>query len=210
MKSKILKKSIIVALLATFCVAPFAPGSQKALAVSAPTGRPTYYEVPNEFRLVAYGTPPTVDVKEAEGVGQYVGFHDYNNQQNWQTMKDCGFEFTQAIYYEDSEEDYIRSLQNADAVNAANPEAEPIKVLISNYDFMNPNSLAAITREGGTYAEAMKRIRDREAAIKERYDSFKEYDSFAGIFGADEPSAHMFEAIAAAQDWFEWNYRYVF
>ncbi|MBQ8428257.1 MAG: hypothetical protein IJX18_03280, partial [Clostridia bacterium] len=194
MKRKILKKSIIVALLATFCVAPFAPTSQKVLAASAPEGRPTYYEVPNEFRLVAYGTPPTVDVKDEEGVGQWVGFHDYNNVENWQTMKDCGFEYTQAIYYEDADEDYIRSLENADKVNAANPEAQPIKVLISNYDYMNPNSLASITREGGTYAEAMAKIREREDAIKARYDVFASYDSFAGIFGADEPSAHMFEA----------------
>ncbi len=219
MKKKIVKNSIIIALLATFCVAPFASCNQSASlsvgagltnaesqSTSGPTSAPKYYQMPNEFRLVAYGTPPTTIVGEEGGSWESEDPYEYNTQENWQIMRDAGFEWAQPIYYETNDEEYIVSLRNADAINKANPDDEPIKVLITNYDYRNPNSLAAITRAGGTYDEAMATIKSRETEIKARYDAFAQYDSFGGIFGADEPSAHMYEAIAAAQDWFEWNY----
>lgn len=219
MKKKILKKSIIIALLASFCIAPFASCNDDSASLSVGTGlnnteqtsdpvtAPKYYTMPEEFRLVAYGTPPTTTVSEQDtGAGKWAGDYDENNAENWRTMKDCGFDWAQPIYYEDEDADYILSLSNADAINKANPDEKPIKVLITNYDYRQPTSLAAVTRMKGTYAEAMEAILAMEDKLKERYDAFAAYDSFGGIFGADEPSADMFPSIAAAQDWFEWNY----
>jgi|GEM_PF-1192575 len=223
MKKKILKNSIIMALLASFCVAPFAScapsntGMSVGAGLSATTGDanqvkvPKYYEVPNDFRLVAYGTPTNTLVTESfeAGIWAKPDPYIYNTQENWQILKDCGFTYAQPSFYEAPDgyrSNEIVSFENADAVNAANPDQEPLKVLLGSYDYTNYNSLGAIIKDGGTYAEAMARIEDRADGIKARYDSFAAYDSFAGIFATDEPSAHMFEAIAAAQDWFEWNY----
>ena len=195
MKKKILKKSIIVALLASLCVAPFAScanGNGATLSVGAGLSTtnsstdpaikaPKYYEMPNDFRLVAYGTPPSVYVEKDDETGKWGGRqYEYNTQENWQILRDCGFTYAQPIYYETEESQRLLTFQNAEAVNQANPDKEPIKVLLSNYD-NDDFSLAEIIKIGGTYAETMARIREKEEGLKNRYDSYIASFTIAGI-----------------------------
>ena len=158
--------------------------------------RPSYYEVPEEFRWVAYSTPPNANV----GVENtpYEGNPDYNTVANWQTLAACGFNYAQPIHYDVTDEDKIKTLQNAEEVG--------VKIIFPSTDNVNPDSLGYISSQGGTYQEAYNRILANEGKIKARYEKFMQYESFAGIFGCDEPNATKFEAIAAAQDWFEDNY----
>ncbi|MBE7084516.1 MAG: hypothetical protein E7368_00490 [Clostridiales bacterium] len=162
-----------------------------------PFGR-DYYEVPKEFRWVAYSTPPN----EAVGSDKYENNPDYNftdgDNPHWQLMKDCGFNYAQPIHYDYDDVMTEKSLANAEKVG--------VKVLITSSDRQNPDSLGYISDQGGTYQEAKNKILANETAIKAHYDKFVKYESFAGIFGCDEPSADKFAAIAAAQDWWEINY----
>ena len=163
-----------------------------------PFGR-DYYEIANEFRWVAYSTPPNADV----GSDKYEGNEDYNEvtdgiNKNWQTLADCGFNYAQPIHYDYDDEMTEKSLANAEKVG--------VKVLITSSDRQNPDSLGYISDQGGTYQEAKNKILANETAIRKHYDKFVKYESFAGIFGCDEPSADKFSAIAAAQDWWEVNY----
>lgn len=158
--------------------------------------RPTYYKPPEEFRWVAYSTPPNANVG-TEGT-PYEGNPDYNTVEHWQTLADCGFNYATSIHYDVTDEDKEKTLANAEAVG--------VKLLFPSTDKTNPDSLGYISDQGGTYQEAYNRIKANEGAIKERYKKFMKYESFAGIFGCDEPDATKFEAIAAAQDWFEDNY----
>ena len=164
-----------------------------------PTKAPTYYEVPNEFRFVAYSTPPKANV----GMASYIGNDDYNTVDNWITMEECGFNYTHPIYYEESDEDYERCFANA--------ERSGMKVFLPSSDYsVNPIGLAGVikssSKKGWTYQDAWNKIIAMENDIKARYDKFTKYDSFAGIYASDEPNATQYPAIAAAQDWFEINY----
>ena len=158
--------------------------------------RPNYYEPPHEFRWVAYSTPPNANVG-SQGTA-YEGNPDYNTVEHWQTLADCGFNYATPIHYDITEEEKEKTLANAEAVG--------VKILFPSTDKTNPDSLGYISDQGGTYQEAYNRILANEGKIKARYAKFMKYESFAGIFGCDEPDATKFEAIAAAQDWFEDNY----
>lgn len=158
--------------------------------------KPEYYKPPHEFRWVAYSTPPNANVG-TEGTN-YEGNPDYNTVAHWQTMADCGFNYATPIHYDITDEDKEKTLANAEAVG--------LKVLFPSTDKTDPDSLGYISDQGGSYQEAYNRIKANENAIKARYEKFMKYESFAGIFGCDEPDATKFEAIAAAQDWFEDNY----
>ncbi len=158
--------------------------------------RPTYYAPPHEFRWVAYSTPPNANVGAEDT--DYEGNPDYNTVEHWQTLADCGFNYATPIHYDITDEDKEKTLANAEAVG--------VKLLFPSTDKINPDSLGYISDQGGTYQEAYNRILANEGKIKERYEKFMKYDSFAGIFGCDEPDATKFAAIAAAQDWFEDNY----
>ncbi|MBE5744927.1 MAG: hypothetical protein E7355_02190 [Clostridiales bacterium] len=213
---KVLKKSLSLLLCSLFMVAPLAAcgdsadkGKDKdALQVGGGNvndatdvegneiTRPSYFQIPDEFRWVAYSTPPN------EGVGMentpYFDNPDYNTEANWQTMAECGFGYAQPIHYDITDEDKQTSLANA--------EKAGVKILLGNTDNQDSDSLGYLSSQGGTYQEARNKILNNQENIKAHYAKFTSYDSFAGIFGCDEPDATKFPAIAAAQDWFEDNY----
>ena len=214
---KLLKKSLSILLCSLFLVAPLAACGESAnnnsnnddtLQMGGGSSndatdvggneisRPSYYEVPDEFRWVAYSTPPNANVGMEDT--PYYGNPNYNTEENWQTLADCGFGYAQPIHYDITDDDKRASLANAQKAG--------VKILLGNTDNQDSDSLGYLSNQGGTYQEARNKILANQENIKAHYAKFTEYESFAGIFGCDEPDATKFPAIAAAQDWFEDNY----
>ena len=124
------------------------------------------------------------------GYGVLADNPDYATVENYQIMRDCGFEY--ALPTSDYTDEHIfNTLEKAEAVG--------MKVLVRDYSSFGIQQTIAL---GGTYAEARDNFAKKTEEIKARYDRFKEYDSFAGVLAYDEPDSTLFPAIAAAQDWF--------
>lgn len=147
---------------------------------------PPVYESEKTFRTAAWSLPPNANT----GYGIYETNPDYATVENWQIMKDCGFEY--ALPTSDYTDEHIfNTLEKAEAVG--------MKVLVRDYSAFGIQQTIA---QGGSYAEARENFRKKGDEIKARYDKFKKYSSFAGILAYDEPDSTLFPAIAAAQDWF--------
>ena len=150
------------------------------------------YTTDKTFRTAAWSLPPNANTGTPD---TYLENNpNYATQENYQTMRDCGFEYCMPT--SDYTDDHIRNtLTQAAAVG--------MKVLVRDY---NSRGVQYTIAEGGTYAEASARFEARSAELKARYDEFKTYSSFAGVIAYDEPNTTQYEAIAAGQDWFLKNY----
>lgn len=155
-----------------------------------PENPPVYNASEEEFRMAAWSLPPNAGT----GYGVLADNPDYATVENWQTMADCGFNY--ALPTSDNTDAHIfNTLEKAEAVG--------MKVLVRDYNNFGIQQTIAL---GGSYAEARANFEEKGAQIKERYDKFAEYESFAGVIAYDEPNSTLFEAIAAGQDWFLKNY----
>ena len=147
------------------------------------------FQQPREFRFVAYHTPPC----ENTGFLQYQNNPNFNTTEQWKLLVDCGFNYAQPICYDRTEEHVERSIQSGGTVG--------VKVFVQNAD-THPYGLANLIAKGGTYEEAWARFEQYKDEIMAHYNKFDCYDSFAGIFGSDEPNSTLFPAIKAGKDWF--------
>ncbi len=189
MKGK-MKNFVMKAIAGVMAVSMFAmAGCGEALTgdgIGRDPENPPVYRADEAFRTAAWSLPPNANT----GYGVLADNPDYATVENYQIMRDCGFEY--ALPTSDYTDEHIfNTLEKAEAVG--------MKVLVRDYSSFGIQQTIAL---GGTYAEARDNFAKKTEEIKARYDRFKEYDSFAGVLAYDEPDSTLFPAIAAAQDWF--------
>lgn len=186
MKGKL--KNFIMKLIAGVLVVSMAGCGEAAAGdrIGRDPENPPVYQANETFRTAAWSLPPN----ENTGYGVLADNPDYATVENYQIMKDCGFDY--ALPTSDYNDSHIlNTLEKAEAVG--------MKVLVRDYSSFGIQQTIAL---GGTYAEARENFAKKSESMKARYDKFKEYESFAGVLAYDEPDSTLFPAIAAAQDWF--------
>lgn len=163
---------------------------------TTPPEMPTY-ETTETFRIGNWGTPYHAN----SGYMEYANNPDYCTEEHWTNFKNCGYNLAIPTYGVNSTsvEAIKRDLEMAEKVG--------MKVLVRDNTSAGLEGIIKTAGDRGYgYEETKEMIESREDAIKANIDQYKQYDSFIGVNGYDEPSMDYYEPISACQDWFLKNY----
>ena len=141
------------------------------------------YENHEDFRFYAYMTPPPAGV----GSGELMDNPDYMTEQQYDWVKECGFNYGVAIY----ESTYDLSIKVLEEFSERGlkffVKDQNISDLINGYQ--SGNITASIEAE-------------KKAAFEKNLQEYIKYDGFAGIYAADEPKTQQFAGIGKAAEYF--------
>ena len=170
------KQSITLALASTMLLSSFASCGMQEVSFKE-------YEDYDAFRFYAYMTPPPANV----GGGSLMDNPDYMTEQQYDWVKECGFNYGVAIY----ETTYDQSLKVLKEFEERDMKFflkdANINTLINGYI---DNNL-----ESGKEAAY-------KAAFEKNLQEYLKYDSFAGIYAADEPKTQKMAGIGKAAEYF--------
>lgn len=152
------------------------------------------YSNTESFRIGNWGVPPRAN----SGYGIYENNPEYSTIENWQTMKNCGYNLvvpTEGLSLENN----IHELTMADEVG--------IDILVRD---RTVNGFEAIINycqnKSLNYKQCFDYVCEKSEDIKSHINEYIKHKSFIGVNAYDEPSTDFYDAIAACQDWFYINY----
>ena len=144
------------------------------------------------FRFVAYMGPPPAN----SGSGEFADNPDYMTLENYQTMADCGFNYTTGMY-ENTMEQYLKGIELAEQVG--------MKYYVRDYSFVE-GCIEGIISAANTKEEAEAMLAGQEDSIKARFEEYSNHEGFAGVLAVDEPSVLRYDAIAVMNAWYRENF----
>lgn len=170
------KTAITLALASTLALGSFSSCGTKELEFKE-------YENYDEFRFYAYMTPPPANV----GSGILMDNPDYMTDQQYDWVKECGFNYGVAIY----ENTYDLSIKVLEEFSERGLKF-----------FLKDQNMSDLIRgyQTGTLDETKETT--YKAAFKKNLEEYIKYDGFAGIYAADEPKTQQFAGIGKAAEYF--------
>lgn len=148
---------------------------------------------PCKFDFIAYMSPPPANAR-GDGNPKGEGNVNFQTEEHYRNIIDCGFNGISAIY-EYEEEEYVTALEFCDKFG--------LKMLVRDQKGLE----AYVTKElCKTGMDAKTWLLKEGDGLKSRLDGYQKYSSFAGILAADEPHSGKFENLRVLQDWFKQRY----
>lgn len=142
------------------------------------------------FEFTAYMSPPPANAR-GDGKSSGEGNENFQTEEHYANVKECGFNRLSAIYEYD-EAEYLNALKLCDKLG--------LEFLVRDQHDLKPliNERSDISVE--------ERFSQRESYLKARFDKYAVHPSFAGVLASDEPHSGKFSSIRFMQDWFMKNY----
>lgn len=170
---KIKKNHIALSLVAVITLGLFSGCAEEKIEFKE-------YEDYEAFRFYAYMPPPPANV----GTGELMDNPDYMTDQQYDWIKECGFNYAVSLY-EQTHETTIKALRMFSERGIKFFPQDKFQMRISD---MYNNGITE-----GAELEAAK------AQFGANVQEYLQYDSFAGIYAADEPKRDKFDGLAYAQ-----------
>lgn len=145
------------------------------------------------FDFIAYMSPPPANAR-GDGNAQGEGNENFQTEEHYRNIVDCGFSGISAIYEYD-EQEYCTALQFCDKVG--------LTMLVRDQKGLEPYVVKDMDKNGQS---ATDWLQENGVALEERLAKYAQYSSFAGILAADEPHSGKFENLRVLQDWFKQRY----